>query len=46
MNESSGSTIWKKYGPQMLSISIVMIGLIVFFAIIEFNLTEIDFAKC
>lgn len=29
------------FGPQMLSVAIVMIGLMVFFAIIEFNLTPV-----
>ena len=28
-------------GPQMLSVTIVMIGIMVFFAIIEFNLTPV-----
>ena len=28
-------------GPQMLSVAIVMIGIMVFFAIIEFNLTPV-----
>jgi len=40
MSEYSGSSIWKTYGPHMISVSVVMIGLLVFFAIIEFKLNS------
>ena len=34
-------SVFDKVGPQMLSVSIIMIGLIVFFAIIELKMTPI-----
>ena len=40
MGEYSGASIWKTYGPHMISVSVVIIGLIVFFAIIEFKLNS------
>ena len=40
MGEYSGASVWKTYGPHMISVSIVIIGLIVFFAIIEFKLNS------
>lgn len=39
------SSIFNHYGPQMISVSVVIIGLIVFFAIMEFKLTPIKEAQ-
>ena len=32
------SSIWKKYGLHMLSVTIIMLGILVYFSIIGFNL--------
>jgi len=44
MSEYGGS-IWKRYVPNMISVSVIIIGLMVFFAIIEFKLNSIDVPK-
>ena len=41
MSEYSGASIWKTYGPHIISVSIIIIGLIVYFAIIEFKLNSV-----
>ena len=42
MDISTLSSLFDKVGPQMLSVAVVMIGLIVFFAIIELKMTPLQ----
>ena len=42
MDISTLSSLFDKVGPQMLSVTIIMIGLIVFFAIIELKMTPLQ----
>jgi hypothetical protein len=42
MNTTSLKGLFDTFGPQMLSVAIIMIGLIVFFAIIELKMTPIQ----
>jgi hypothetical protein len=42
MDISTFKSLFDKVGPQMLSVSVVMIGLIVFFAIIELKMTPLQ----